>query len=632
MDYHRISVCLCFRVRFIFVFSHNTEAPLLAPFVFAIPFFIIDSTPSLIYPKIDGMYHSGRRVVIGWLDVKASLSCTGSIVLPCTTESYNWTGSLDERKAELFFCRRYSVSDEIFRSNSGNSVGVPEMTVSYLCCPGGDRIVFRAHRSEMKFREMSICRYMHVIRLWVGNSPQTSDFFVASHSCRTFPFLEFLTNGSNSPFFWGSWDLSSQICAQVWDTRAVSMALACKCFHITFLNNLLVELRMKLVGTCVDVKLNNQSDLLPKSSCYHPSNMNNEGNVYMLPLLWAWCIPFAHPSFLEIIFEFQETGKDHEENDIWSPFYDLHIFIYLFYDHIENVDKSFASEPPSISQSKFIRTVKKIIHKTPFRINRLNSSSQPQSQKLKKTKKTLPKNANLVANQTFAYFLITAIHDITAISQTHTHTRAWKANQISSANQSFLFPPWNMSHSRCHSPPSLSSNLPRLLIIISKKSSNTAHPMSHAARSGDWAVPPPRTKNSKKNPIKNTKNGSRSTKIPTEAAVKPLFLKISQEIFVEREKMSNMKKLINSCLTINKALRNSGKPLLGSKWQKGLPATWKNTTTNNKSYRPVNKLTRPKKGTWKSLRKSTDLIYKQAILSPKLIQQLHKIYTEISTI
>ncbi|KNZ47719.1 uncharacterized protein VP01_61g7 [Puccinia sorghi] len=30
---------------------------------------------------------------------------------------------------------------------------------------------------------------------------------------------------------------------------------------------------MKLVVTCFDFKLNNQPDVLPKSSCYHPPNM-----------------------------------------------------------------------------------------------------------------------------------------------------------------------------------------------------------------------------------------------------------------------------------------------------------------------------------------------------------------------
>ncbi|KNZ54324.1 hypothetical protein VP01_2978g1 [Puccinia sorghi] len=44
--------------------------------------------------------------------------------------------------------------------------------------------------------------------------------------------------------------------------------------------------------------------------------------------------------------------------------------------------------------------------------------------------------------------------------------RAWKANQISSASQSSLFPPRKMSHSCCYSALSLSSNLLRLLHTI----------------------------------------------------------------------------------------------------------------------------------------------------------------------
>ncbi|KNZ48424.1 hypothetical protein VP01_567g3 [Puccinia sorghi] len=53
-------------------------------------------------------------------------------------------------------------------------------------------------------------------------------------------------------------------------TRAVCMALAGKCFHITFSNNLF----MNFFVTCDDVNLKNQPDVFPKSSCYHSSNMN----------------------------------------------------------------------------------------------------------------------------------------------------------------------------------------------------------------------------------------------------------------------------------------------------------------------------------------------------------------------
>ncbi|KNZ53044.1 hypothetical protein VP01_335g3 [Puccinia sorghi] len=43
---------------------------------------------------------------------------------------------------------------------------------------------------------------------------------------------------------------------------------------------------------------------------------------------------------------------------------------------------------------------------------------------------------------------------------------AWKVNKISSESQSSLFPPQKMIHSCFHSPPSLSSNLPRLLCQV----------------------------------------------------------------------------------------------------------------------------------------------------------------------
>ncbi|KNZ64154.1 putative signal peptide protein [Puccinia sorghi] len=52
------------------------------------------------------------------------------------------------------------------------------------------------------------------------------------------------------------------------------------------------------------------------------------------------------------------------------------------------------------------------------------------------------------------------------ISPTKTHTRAWKTNHISSESHLFFFPPQKMSHSCFHSPPSLSSNLPRLLCCV----------------------------------------------------------------------------------------------------------------------------------------------------------------------
>ncbi|KNZ56614.1 hypothetical protein VP01_2364g1 [Puccinia sorghi] len=144
-------------------------------------------------------------------------------------------------------------------------------------------------------------------------------------------------------------------------TRAVSVALEHKCYHFNFLNNLLVELRMKLVATCVDVKLKNQPDILisPAKKSY---------------------TKFVHPIFLEIIFKFQKNLKNPYENSLHSPFYDLDIF--FFYVLIVLKIKSLASEPPSIFQSIFI------------------------TNKLHKTHTTLPTNKKLLANQNLSYVLI----------------------------------------------------------------------------------------------------------------------------------------------------------------------------------------------------------------------------------
>ncbi|KNZ54698.1 hypothetical protein VP01_287g1 [Puccinia sorghi] len=183
------------------------------------------------------------------------------------------------------------------------------------------------------------------------------------------------------------------------------------CFHGTC---------MQFFLTGVDVMSNSTINLI---SSFHLKNKSY--------------ISFSHPIFLVIIFKFQ--------NNLCSPFYELDI-LFLCYDHIENVDKSLASEPPSISKYKSIRT------------------------KLNKTNTTLPNNKNLICsldlNQPDC-----EIHDITQLvvggslkhPPTSANTRAWKAKKISSASKSLIFPPWKMSRSQCHSSPTLSSNLPRLL-------------------------------------------------------------------------------------------------------------------------------------------------------------------------
>ncbi|KNZ51391.1 hypothetical protein VP01_3973g5 [Puccinia sorghi] len=112
---------------------------------------------------------------------------------------------------------------------------------------------------------------------------------------------------------------------------------------------------------------------------------------------------------------------------------------------------------PSISQSNSIRT------------------------KLNQTNKTLLNDKTWLCSLALNY-PVSEIHDITELvvggSLKHppksTHSRAWKANQISSASQSSLFPPWKMIHSCFPSPLSLCSNLPRQLWhLVTKTYSRT---------------------------------------------------------------------------------------------------------------------------------------------------------------
>ena len=154
-----------------------------------------------------------------------------------------------------------------------------------------------------------------------------------------------------------------------------------------------VEPKMKLLVTCVDVKLNNQPDVLPKSSCYHPLLMNN------LDLHATWQTIgyiFASSNFylnqissLKRLFRIIRKMMSFMLQSVcvalkcswlkssWSPFHELEILFWC-YDHIENVDKSLAIEPPSIYKSKSVRDLKTVIHQTPFSIKSLNYSWKPQ--------------------------------------------------------------------------------------------------------------------------------------------------------------------------------------------------------------------------------------------------------------
>ncbi|KNZ57898.1 hypothetical protein VP01_2043g1 [Puccinia sorghi] len=107
------------------------------------------------------------------------------------------------------------------------------------------------------------------------------------------------------------------------------------------------------------------------------------------------------------------------------------------------MNKSLDSEPPLIFQSTSIRT------------------------KLHKTHKTLPTNKHFSAAWISNILMVLGLGDLVEGGSlrhppARTQTRAWKANQISSARQFSLFPPQKMSHSCFHSHLSLSLNLPRL--------------------------------------------------------------------------------------------------------------------------------------------------------------------------
>ncbi|KNZ55945.1 hypothetical protein VP01_2539g3 [Puccinia sorghi] len=209
-------------------------------------------------------------------------------------------------------------------------------------------------------------------------------------------------------------------------TRAVSMALAWKCFHITFLNNLQVEFRMKLVVTCVDFNLKNQPDVLPKSSCYHPSNMNK---TYVLSL------------------------NDHNSYQLWSPFYELDI---LFYGMI-TLRMWIKALLVSLNQFLNPKSTGSINPDNP------NHGSLKKPTQLSQTIKI--SSAARISSKLRVQFMI-LLHGCLKHPPTITYNRAWKAKQISSASQSYFFSSWKMSHSHCHSPPSMSSNLPRLICQV----------------------------------------------------------------------------------------------------------------------------------------------------------------------
>ncbi|KNZ57609.1 hypothetical protein VP01_2113g2 [Puccinia sorghi] len=178
-------------------------------------------------------------------------------------------------------------------------------------------------------------------------------------------------------------------------------------FHITSLNNLSqVELRMK--------------------SLFH--------------LLKKSYISFAHPNFLEIIFEFKKTVKDNKSNDVIHSqglmFWLEMIITHISYGH------------------HFMTLISFFYVMIKFRIP-LEMWKQSSTRNHSASTGSITPDNPIPLNYPDG-----TINDITALVMggslkhppTNKHTKAWKAKQISS-----LFPLQEMSHSQ-----SLYSNMPRL--------------------------------------------------------------------------------------------------------------------------------------------------------------------------
>ncbi|KNZ54836.1 putative signal peptide protein [Puccinia sorghi] len=91
------------------------------------------------------------------------------------------------------------------------------------------------------------------------------------------------------------------------------MALACECFHITFLNNLLLTSGISKINM---IYCPSQSNICT-SNFYFDGKLKNQPDVRSsFHLQNKPYLSFGHPIFLEIIFKFQETVKDHNENEV----------------------------------------------------------------------------------------------------------------------------------------------------------------------------------------------------------------------------------------------------------------------------------------------------------------------------
>ncbi|KNZ56348.1 hypothetical protein VP01_2427g1 [Puccinia sorghi] len=207
---------------------------------------------------------------------------------------------------------------------------------------------------------------------------------------------------------------------QLPNLEAFSLALAFKCYNFTFLNDLLDEVVCNLFR-------------------------------YSFHLLKTSYITFAFLIFLEIIFEFQKNIKNSNENVVINTqghIFSLEIIItHISYSHHFITFILFFYVMIVLRLSIKALIVKKYTRNHSESIGSINPDNPDHGSFTKPTQLSQP--IKISEEEIKPWF--------------GTHTRAWKANQISSEIQFSLFPLQKMSHSCFHSPPSLSLNLPRLI-------------------------------------------------------------------------------------------------------------------------------------------------------------------------
>ncbi|KNZ57728.1 hypothetical protein VP01_2087g2 [Puccinia sorghi] len=118
-------------------------------------------------------------------------------------------------------------------------------------------------------------------------------------------------------FFWGKKNFTIKFCAL--KSVGKRFIIIKYCFHITFLNNLLVTPAISKI---------NLMYFPSQAVIIHPILVRSS-----FDLLNKSYISFAHPIFFEIIFKFQKTVKDHKENEVIHA-QGLMFFLEIIINHI----------------------------------------------------------------------------------------------------------------------------------------------------------------------------------------------------------------------------------------------------------------------------------------------------------